>query len=653
MGQFLPAPSPTPRESIGVSTTARVWSMTGGHRPAARWDVRSLVGHTARLAADGGEYLSRPAASAYGRVGGRVLPGDGAIATDPAVAARDADRRRSPDVNPACRCGRDRRSCASVGLRLRGQRGGHHDRWRHAAQRLPTDPHVRARRAHRRSQDGAGPAARCARDGCGQGTRFGCSTRPLRGPSRTAPACRHRPGKGYQPTTRFCDPSHRRAVFHTLRGVCGSPDPRTHAHRPQVCGGPMWSIPGCWTDRRDARGDVRSLRFGNGEGCRVTLRDGSVPPLRLDDDVYVEREYHATLAAEIFACGGQWTGSDYYAEPADIVAEVNRVNATALRVSLRDLTPLREVAGLWHLDVGSDGSPALGSISTLTGLRSLHLSVRGIPRGRGPVVTARAAVAHDAARREGRSPILASLAQGHPTIEHLRVRETKIRSLREVVANLPAIAVALGVLHRLHPLARRPHLRGRHTHRAAYADACPACAPSRDRDRITSGAPQSVVRRRHGSHPARRSATPARGRRHHGRRRANHRRRRRASTTSQLAHHRQDSRWRDERDRNLPACQPPTTARSPGRWCETPLDWLGGTRIHAQRWRGARAMMSSTRWIVVAAAVLVAVLIALLVVYSGGDGGGRVAVATDRIRRSWSFGVTTGGRVAQKVTQSR
>jgi hypothetical protein len=65
------------------------------------------------------------------------------------------------------------------------------------------------------------------------------------------------------------------------------------------------------------------------------LRDGSVPPLRLDDDTYVEREYHSTLAAAIRAAGGQWTGSDYYARPADLVAEIKRVGATALRVSLR------------------------------------------------------------------------------------------------------------------------------------------------------------------------------------------------------------------------------------------------------------------------------------------------------------------------------
>lgn len=171
----------------------------------------------------------------------------------------------------------------------------------------------------------------------------------------------------------------------------------------------------------------------------MTLRDGAVPPLRLDDDTYVEREYHPTLAAEIRASGGQWTGSDYYARPADIVAEINRVGATALRVSLRDLTPLSEVAGLWHLDVESDGTPALGSVSALTGLRSLKLSVRGIRGVVDPSSLPELRWLTTPLGGKGGAPILASLAQGHPTIEHLRVRETKIRSIREVVANLPRL----------------------------------------------------------------------------------------------------------------------------------------------------------------------------------------------------------------------
>lgn len=171
----------------------------------------------------------------------------------------------------------------------------------------------------------------------------------------------------------------------------------------------------------------------------MTLRDGSVPPLLLDDDAYIEREYHPTLVAEIRASGGQWAGSEYYASPADIVAEINRVGATALRVSLRDLSPLSEVAGLWHLDVESDGSPVLGSVSTLTGLRSLSLSVRGIRGIVDPASLPDLRWLATPLGGKGGASILASLAQGHPSIEHLRVRETKIRSIGEVVANLPRL----------------------------------------------------------------------------------------------------------------------------------------------------------------------------------------------------------------------
>lgn len=171
----------------------------------------------------------------------------------------------------------------------------------------------------------------------------------------------------------------------------------------------------------------------------MTLRDGSVPPLRLDDDTYVEREYHPTLAAEIRAAGGQWAGSDYYAKPADIIAEIHRVGATALRVSLRDLTPLAEVEGLWHLDVGSDGSPALAPVTALAGLRSLNLSVRGIRGVVDPSSLPELRWLTTPLGGKGGAPVLASLVQGHPTIEHLRVRETKVRSVGGLVANLPRL----------------------------------------------------------------------------------------------------------------------------------------------------------------------------------------------------------------------
>jgi hypothetical protein len=182
-----------------------------------------------------------------------------------------------------------------------------------------------------------------------------------------------------------------------------------------------------------------SVRFRGGEVCVVTRRDGSVPPLRLDDDSYLEREYHATLAAAIRAAGGQWTGSDYYARAADIVAEINRVGATALRVTLRDLTPLSEVAGLWHLDVESDGAATLGPVSTLTGLRSLTLSVRGIRGVVDPSSLPELRWLRTPLGGKGGAHILASLADGHPTVEHLRVRETKIRGIHEIVSNLPQL----------------------------------------------------------------------------------------------------------------------------------------------------------------------------------------------------------------------
>lgn len=171
----------------------------------------------------------------------------------------------------------------------------------------------------------------------------------------------------------------------------------------------------------------------------MTTQGGIVPPLTLDDDSYLEREYHPSLVAEIRAAGGQWTGSDHYAGPADILAEIRRVGATALRASLRDLSPLAGVPGLWHLDVESDGSPNLEAVSTLTGLRSLGLSVRGIRGVVDPSSLPELRWLTTPLGGKGGAPVLEALTAGHAAIEHLRVRETKVRSIGELVANLPRL----------------------------------------------------------------------------------------------------------------------------------------------------------------------------------------------------------------------
>jgi hypothetical protein len=171
----------------------------------------------------------------------------------------------------------------------------------------------------------------------------------------------------------------------------------------------------------------------------VTLPDGEVTPLRRDDDAYLAREYHVTLADEIRAAGGQWAASDYHVRPAHIVTEIDRVGATALRVSLRDLSRLAEVAGLWHLEIESDGSPVLDPVSTLSGLRSLHLSVRGIRGAVDPSAWPGLRWFSTPLGGKGGAFVAAALAQGHPTIEHLRVRETKVRSIAALVASLPRL----------------------------------------------------------------------------------------------------------------------------------------------------------------------------------------------------------------------
>lgn len=171
----------------------------------------------------------------------------------------------------------------------------------------------------------------------------------------------------------------------------------------------------------------------------MTPRTEPVPALRLDDDAYLDREYHRTLADEIRASGGQWVGSDHDAKPAAIIAAAVAVGATALRISLRDLTPLQEVPGLWHVDVGSDGAKALGPLQPLTGLRSLNLDVRGIKGEFDPLTLPELRWLKSPLGGTGGAQVLAGLKRGHDRLTHLRVRETKVRSVGELVAALPRL----------------------------------------------------------------------------------------------------------------------------------------------------------------------------------------------------------------------
>lgn len=171
----------------------------------------------------------------------------------------------------------------------------------------------------------------------------------------------------------------------------------------------------------------------------MTLRDGSVPPLRLDDDTYLEREYHPILVAELRATGGSWWGSDHYATPAEILAEAQRLGVTALRLDLRDLSLLRELPGIRHLALSSDGRPVLDPIASLTHLRSLDLHVSALRGDLDPLAFPDLRWLTTPLGGKGGAPVLESITRGHLGLEHLRVRETKVRSVGELVANLPAL----------------------------------------------------------------------------------------------------------------------------------------------------------------------------------------------------------------------
>lgn len=164
-----------------------------------------------------------------------------------------------------------------------------------------------------------------------------------------------------------------------------------------------------------------------------------LPPIRQDDDDYLEREYHPTLVAELRAAGGSWYAGDHYAKPAAIVVAAKDRGVTALRLDVRDLSLLHELPGIRHLDVCSDGRPVLDPIASLTHLRSLDLSVSALRGDLDPLAFPDLRWLTIPLGGKGGAAILPSIRRGHPRLEHLRVRETKVKSIGELVATFPRL----------------------------------------------------------------------------------------------------------------------------------------------------------------------------------------------------------------------
>ena len=168
-------------------------------------------------------------------------------------------------------------------------------------------------------------------------------------------------------------------------------------------------------------------------------RPGTVDGLRRDDPSYVSRNLPPTLATEVEAEGGLWWASDHYLEADQVVEEVHRLGVTALRLDFRDLSLLKELPQIRHLYVCSDGRPLLDPVASLTGLRSLLLLTSALRGDLDPLAFPDLRWLRLSLGGKGGAAVLPSIQRGHPGLEHLEVKETKVRTVAELVAGFPRL----------------------------------------------------------------------------------------------------------------------------------------------------------------------------------------------------------------------
>lgn len=166
-----------------------------------------------------------------------------------------------------------------------------------------------------------------------------------------------------------------------------------------------------------------------------------LPRLELErrPDDHLEREFHPTLVAELRGCGGLWVASDAYTNASEVVAQARERRVAALELDFRDLSLLAELPDLLHLEVSSDGRPVLDPVAGLARLRSLTLRPSALRGELDPLGFADLRWLTVPLGGKGGAAVLPSILRGHPRLQHLRVRETKARTVAELVAGFPVL----------------------------------------------------------------------------------------------------------------------------------------------------------------------------------------------------------------------
>ena len=161
--------------------------------------------------------------------------------------------------------------------------------------------------------------------------------------------------------------------------------------------------------------------------------------LRRDDVDFLQRELPEGLVAEAEASGGFWFGGSYYHSEQQIVENAREHRVRSLRLGFSDVAFLRDVPDLQHLWLESDGGVDVTSVAALTGLRALLLDARSVRGELDPFALEDLRWFRAGLGGKGGAMLLPAIERGHPRLGFLSVRETKARTVAELVSGFPAL----------------------------------------------------------------------------------------------------------------------------------------------------------------------------------------------------------------------
>ncbi len=161
--------------------------------------------------------------------------------------------------------------------------------------------------------------------------------------------------------------------------------------------------------------------------------------LRRDDVTLLRRELPEDLVVEAEAGGGFWFGGSYYHSEQQVIEGAREHRVTSLRLGFGDVGFLREVPDLRHLWLESDGGVDVSSVGSLTGLRALILDSRSVRGELDPFVLEDLRWFRTGLGGKGGAMLVPALERGHPRLGFLSVRETKARTVAELVSGFPAL----------------------------------------------------------------------------------------------------------------------------------------------------------------------------------------------------------------------